>query len=189
MYFWLRRWQVTCLAWMAGTSHGLNALQPELDEYLEFFSASGQQRSRLAKIRDLERVLENILAPRETRGERGVHVELGPSIWLTGRWAEIELSPRLERGAASDTNVLRVKMSQRHTFVASAETFSWLSRRHELRLSDLSFNPEILETLKRTQAQAAAASNYSRQDDHVEIVVTDREGRERRIERIRGQLP
>ena len=55
-------------------------------------------------------------------------------------------------------------------------------------LSDLSFNPDVLETLKRTQAQAAAASDYSLQDDDVVIVVTDERGSEQRLERIQGEL-
>ena len=36
LYFWARRWQTTCLAWIAGVTRGLTALQPELDNYLEF---------------------------------------------------------------------------------------------------------------------------------------------------------
>lgn len=188
MYFWLRRWQTTCLAWMAGTSRGLNALQPELDRYLEFSSVSGQPTTSLAMIRGLERVLEEILAPHETPDRSGVHIKLSPSMWLSGRWAENELRPRLEHRNKRATNVLRVKMGEGHTFVVSAETFAWLSRRYKLKLSDLSFNPDVLDALKRTQAQAAAASNYSLQNDDVVIVVTDDQGNCQRLERIRGAL-
>ena len=61
-----------------------------------------------------------------SRGTRSVHV-------AHRSMGRERTSPRLEHSATSDTNVLRVKMSQRHTFVVSAETFAWLSRRHELR--------------------------------------------------------
>ena len=79
-------------------------------------------------------------------------------------------------------------MSEFHPFVVTAETFTWLSRQHELNLSDLSFNPDVLESLRRTQAQAAAASEYSVQDDDVAIVIVDEQGIEHRFERTRGFL-
>ena len=79
-------------------------------------------------------------------------------------------------------------MSRLHPFVVTAETFTWLSRQHELSLSDLSLNPDILETLRRTQAQAAAASNYSVEDDDIAIVIVDEQGVEHRVERTRGFL-
>ena len=139
-------------------------------------------------MKKLEEVLENLLAPRELNGDRDVHVELAMSLWLTGRWAESELSPRLQHDGARDSNALFVKMSEFHPFVVTAETFTWLSRRHELNLSDLSFNPDVLESLRRTQAQAAASSDYSVQDDNVAIVIVDEQGVEHRVERTRGYL-
>ena len=117
-----------------------------------------------------------------------MHVELATSLWLTGRWAELELRPRLQHDGARDSNALLVKMSKFHSFVVTAETFTWLSRQHELSLSDLSFNPDVLETLRRTQAQAAAASDYSVQGDDVAIVIVDERGVEHRVERTRGFL-
>lgn len=188
LYFWLRRWETTCLAWIAATSLGVTALQPELDRYLGFLGTSGSRTERLATMRRLEGVLEDLLAPRGGRDGRGVHVELAASMWLTGRWAENELRPQLEHSDTSDSNALCVKMSRHHPFVVTAETFGWLSRRHELGLSDLSFNPDVLEALRRAQAQAAAASNYSVQDDDVVLVVIDEHGVEHRFERMRGSL-
>ena len=42
--------------------------------------------------------------------------------------------------------------------------------------------------LRRTQAQAAAASDYSVQDDNVAIVIIDEQGVEQRVERTQGFL-
>ena len=42
LYFWARRWQTTCLAWIAAVTRGLTALQPELDNYLTFLKTSGE---------------------------------------------------------------------------------------------------------------------------------------------------
>ena len=188
LYFWARRWQTTCLAWIAAVTYGLTALQPELDNYLTFLKTSGERVERLATTKKLEEVLEKLLAPRELGGDSLVHVELATSLWLTGRWAELEFRPRLKHNGARDSNALLVKMSEFHSFVITAETFSWLSRQHELNLSDLSFNPDVLESFRRTQAQAAAASGYSVQGDDVAIVIVDEQGREHRIERTQGFL-
>ena len=188
LYFWSRRWQTTCLAWIAAVTRGLTALQPELENYLSFFKTSGERAERLTTMRRLEGVLEKLLAPRELKGFGDVHVELARSLWLTGRWAESELRPRLQLDGTRDSNALFVKMSRFHPFVVTADTFTWLSRQHELSLSDLSFNRDVLETLRRTQAQAAAASDYSVQDDSVAIVIVDERGVEHRVERTRGFL-
>ena len=188
LYFWARRWQTTCLAWIAAVTRGLTALQPELDKYLTFLEKSGELAGRLATIKKLEDVLEKLLAPRELNGDSDVHVELATSLWLTGRWAESELRPHLQHDGERDSNALLVKMSKFHPFVVTAETFTWLSRQHELNLSDLSFNPDVLESLRRTQAQAAAASEYSVQDDDVAIVIVDEQGVEHRFERTSGFL-
>ena len=188
LYFWARRWQTTCLAWIAAVTRGLTALQPELDNYLAFLKTSGELAGRLATIKKLEDVLEKLLAPRELNGDSDVHVELATSLWLTGRWAELELRPRLQHDGARGSNALLVKMSEFHPFVITAETFTWLSRQHELNLSDLSFNPDVLESLRRTQAQAAAASEYSVQNDDVAIVIVDEQGIKHRFERTRGFL-
>ena len=191
LYFWARRWQTTCLAWIAAVTRGLTALQPELDDYLAFLKtpgASGASAGQRATMKKLEDVLEKLLAPRAPSGVGDVRVELANSFWLTGRWAELELRPRLQHGGARESNVLFVKMSSFHPFVVTAETFTWLSRRHELSLSELSFNPDVLETLRRTQAQAAAASDYSVQNDDVEIVIFDERGNKHRVERTRGFL-
>jgi hypothetical protein len=188
LYFWARRWQTTCLAWIAAVARGITALQPELDNYLTFLNTSGELTERLATMRRLEEVLEKLLAPRDVRGGGGVHVELATSLWLTGRWAEAELRPQMEHDGGSNSNALYVKMSKFHPFVVTADSFSWLSRQHELSLSDLSFNSDVLETLRRTQAQAAAASDYSVENDNVTIVVIDEHGVEHRVERTRGFL-
>ena len=188
LYFWARRWQTTCLAWIAAVARGLTALQPELDSYLTFLKTSGEQHERFATMRRLEGVLEKLLAPRDQNRSGAVHVELATSLWLTGRWTESEVRPRLHHDGARESNTLFVKMSKFHPFVVTAETFTWLSRQHELNLSDLSFNPDVLETLRRTQAQAAAASDYSVQDDEVAIVIVDERGVEHRVERTRGFL-
>ena len=186
LYFWTRRWQTTCLAWIGAVTHGFTALQPELENYLAFLKKSGERAERLATIRRLEQVLEKLLAPRELGGDSYVHVELATSLWLTGRWVELELKPHLQHDSARNSNALLVKMSKFHPFVVTAETFTWLSRKHELSLSDLSFNPEVLESLRRTQAQAAAASDYSVQNDDVEVVIVDEQGVEHRVERTQG---
>ena len=188
LYFWARRWQTTCLAWIAAVTRGLTALQPELDDYLMFLKTSGELAERLATMKKLEQVLEKLLAPRELNGDSDVHVKLATSLWLTGRWAELELRPHLQHDGARDSNALFVKMSEFYPFVVTAETFTWLSRKHELNLSDLSFNPDVLESLRRTQAQAAASSDYSVQDDNVAIVIVDEKGVEHRVERTRGYL-
>ena len=189
LYFWARRWQTNCLAWFAAVAHGFTALQPELDSYLAFLKRSGEQAEQLATMRRLEGVLEKLLAPRGIDGIGGdVHVELATSLWLTGRWAEQQLRPRLQHDGARDSNALLIKMSDSHSFVVNAKTFTWISRQDKLSLSDLSFNPDVLESLRRTQAQAAAASEYSVQDDDVAIVVVDERETEHRIERMRGFL-
>ena len=188
LYFWARRWQTTCLAWIAAVTRGLTALQPELDNYLAFLKTSGEWAERLATMKKLEEVLEKLLAPRELNGASDVRVKLATSLWLTGRWTELELRPHLQHDGARDSNALFVKMGEFHPFVVTAETFTWLSRQHELSLSDLSFNPDVLESLRRTQAQAAASSEYSVQDDNVAIVIVDEQDVEHRIERTRGFL-
>ena len=188
LYFWARRWQTTCLAWIAAVTRGLTALQPELDNYLAFLKTSGELAGRLATMKKLAEVLEKLLAPRELNRNSDVHVELATSLWLTGRWAELELTPHLQHDGARDSNALLVKMSKFHPFVVTAETFTWLSRQHQLNLSDLSFNPDVLESLRRTQAQAAAASEYSVQDDDVAIIIVDGQGVEHRFERTQGFL-
>ena len=188
LYFWVRRWQTTCLAWIAAVTRGLTALQPELDSYLPFLATSGESIGQLATMKKLEAVLEKLLAPRGPTGGSDVHVALAPSLWLTGRWAESELRPRLQHEGAQHSTAVLVKMSEFHPFVVSAETFTWLHRKHELNLSELSFNPEVLESLRRTQAQAAAASEYSMQNDDVGIVIVDEEGAGHKFERTRGFL-
>ena len=188
LYFWARRWQTTSLAWIAAVTRGLTAVQPELDNYLAFFKTSGARAEQLATMKKLEDVLQKLLAPRELNGDNDVHVELATSLWLTGRWAELELRPHLQHAGAGDSNALLVKMSKFQPFVVTAETFTWLSRQHKLNLSELSFNPDVLEMLHRTQAQAAAASDYSVQNDNVAIVIVDDQGVEHRVERTRGFL-
>ena len=188
LYFWARRWQTTCLAWIAAVTRGVTALQPELDDYLGFFKTAGGMAERLAMMKRLDEVLEKLLAPREQNGDRDVHVELATSLWLTGRWAELELRPHIRPDGTRESNTLFVKMSQSHPFVVTAETFTWLSRRHELNLSDLSFNPDVLESLRRTQAQAAASSDYSVEDDDVALVIVDEQDTQHRVERTRGYL-
>jgi len=188
LYFWARRWQTTCLAWFAAVARGLTALQSELENYLAFLKESGERTERLATIMKLSGVLEKLLAPRGLDGIGEVHVELATSLWLTGRWAEKELRPRLQQKGAKDSNALQVKMSDHHSLVVTAETFTWLSRQHELSLSDLSFNPDMLESLRRTQAQAAAASDYSVQVDDVMLVIVDERGIEHRVVRKEGFL-
>ena len=186
LYFWVRRWQTTCLAWVAAVARGLTALQAELDSYLPFLETPGESVGQLATMKKLEVVLERLLAPREATGGNDVHVQLAPTLWLTGRWTGSELRPQLQR--AKHGTALLVTMSEFHPFVVSAETFTWLHRKHDLNLSDLSFNPEVLESLRRTQAQAAAASDYSKQDDDVAIVIVDEEGTGHEFERVRGFL-
>ena len=186
LYFWARRWQTTCLAWIAAVTRGLTALQPELDGYLTFLKTSGELAEQLPMMKKLEGVLEKLLAPRALHGLAAVHVELATSLWLTGQWAESKLRPRLQHEGTRDSNALIVEMSDHHSFVITAETFAWLSRQHELSLSDLSLNPDLLETLRRTQAQAAAASDYSVQDDDVALLIVDERGVQHRIERTRG---
>ena len=186
LYFWARRWQTTCLAWIAAVSRGMTALQWELDEYLTFLKPAGESTERLHLMRRIEGVLSKLLAPRGQHGGNHVHVELATSLWLTGQWAQSKLRPRLQHDGDRDSNALLVKMGDDHRFVVTAETFTWLSRQHELTLSDLSLNPDVLETLRRTQAQAAAASEYSLQEDDVAIVIIDNHDIKHRIERMRG---
>ena len=188
LYFWARRWQTTCLAWIAAVTRGLTALQPELDNYLAFLKTSGERAEHRATMRRLEGVLEKLLAPRELNDDSDVRVKLATSLWLTGRWAESELRPRLQHDGARDSNALFVKMSKFHPFFVTAETFTWLSRQHDLNLSDLSLNPDVLDSLRRTQAQAAAASEYSVQDNDVAIAIVDERGVKHRVERTRGFL-
>lgn len=187
LYFWIRRWQTTRLAWIAAVSEGATAHQTELDNYITFLSSSGGGSELLAKLKRLEEVLEQLLAPRG-RGSSGVEVELAASMWLSGRWAEAELRPQLEHGRDKASNALFVKMSKNHPFLLTAESFVWLSLRHDLGLSDLSFNPDLLESLRRAQAQAAAASRYSLQDDDVRITVLGENGTRYELERTRGYL-
>ena len=188
LYFWARRWQTTCLGWMAAVTRGLTALQWELESYLAFLEVSGNQPEQLVTMKKLEDVLEKLLSPQESSANSGVHVELATSLWLTGRWAELELRPRLQPDRTKESNALIVEMSNLHSFAVTAETFTWLSRQDELGLSDLSFNPDVLESLRRTQAQAAAASKYSVQNDDVTIVIVDEQGVKHRVERRRGFL-
>ena len=56
-------------------------------------------------MKKLEEVLEKLLAPRELNGDSGVHIELATSLWLTGRWAELELRPHLIHEGASGEEV------------------------------------------------------------------------------------
>ncbi len=190
LYFWVRRWQTTCLAWIAAVTDGLTALQPELDNYLRILRTSedGFEKLKLTTIRWLENVLQKLLSPGNLSGTSEIHVDLSTSLRLTGRWAELAFRPHFEPKGARDSNALLVKMSGSHEFVVTADTFSWLSRLHELNLSEISFNPDVLESFRRTQAQAAAASDYSVQNDDITIVIVDEEGVEHRIERIRGFL-
>ncbi len=187
-YFWLRRWQASCLAWMASVESGLTALQPELESYLAFLSTSGERTELLSKMRDLEEVLASLLAPETLTVGDGVHVELAKSLWLSGSWTGREIKPRLQHHGHRASNTLLVKLGQTHEFIVTAETFIWLSRRLALNLSSVSFNPEILEALRRTQAQAAATSEYSRQDEDVTIVIIDEERTEHRISRMQGYI-
>lgn len=187
LYFWVRRWQSTILAWIAAVARGTTALQGELDQYLSFLSEEGERSQRLATMRRLESVLEELLAPRGG-AVGGMQLELSPSMRLGGAWAERELRPRLQHNEERSSNAVYVKMSRHHPYVVSAESFSWLSLQQKLGLSDLSFNPEILESLRRAQAQAAAASGYSVQDDDVQIIVVEDDGTQHRLERTRGFL-
>jgi len=188
LYFWLKRWQSTCLAWIAGVVRGLTAFQPELEKYLEFLDSSGGPAERLRTMTRLEDVLESLLGPRQQNTHGGTRLELATSMWLAGRWPEAELRPRLEHDEASDCNAIKVKMGENLRIVVTAENFTWFKRKHDLKLSDLSFNPEILDAFRRAQAQAAAASDYSVIDDDVAIVVLDEEDREHRFARTRGYL-
>ncbi len=188
VFFWLRRWQTTCLAWMAATSSGRNALRPELDAYLKFCDTSGEPNSRRAEVLHLERTLEQILAPDPASENGALHIKLSESMSLAGRWAEHELRPRLQQYDKRHGIVLRIKIGDVHTFVVSAETFGWLWRRLHLWLSDVSFKPDVLSALRRTRAQAAAASHYSVQDDDVTIIVTDEQKKKRRLVRTQGEL-
>lgn len=187
LYFWVRRWQSTVLGWIAAVARGITAQQEELDQYLSFLSEAGERSERLATMRRLENVLEELLAPRSGIGG-GVQLELSPSMRLTGPWAERELRPRLQHDDERSNNAVYVKMSRHHPYVISAESFSWLSLQQKFGLSDLSFNPEILESLRRAQAQAAAASGYSVQDDDVEVIIVEEDGKQHRLERTRGFL-
>ena len=187
-YFWARRWQTTCLTWIAAVSDGLTALQPELEEYLEFLDTSGSQQERIRRIMKIEGVLEQLLAPRGQEGNEGARIRLAASLWLTGRWTESELTPRLQYDGAEGSNTLFVEMSTSHTVSITAESFAWLSRQLRLNLSELSFNPDILEMLRRTQAQAAAASDYSVQEENVAIVIMDECDVQHRFDRTRGTL-
>ena len=104
LYFWARRWQTTCLAWIAAATRGLTALQSELDNYLKFLETSAERTEQLATMRRLEGVVEKLLIPRALAGVGDVHVELATSLWLTGRWAESALKP------ASNTTVPGIPM-------------------------------------------------------------------------------
>ena len=188
LYFWIRRWQTSHLAWIAAITNGLSAYQSELDGFLAFLETSGDQTERLATIVRLNEVLESLLAPDRATDNYGVNVELAGSLWLTGRWAGSELRPQLNQESNVDNNALFVNMSGSHRFLVGAETYIWLSRQQNFNLSSLSFNPDILDSLRRTQAQAAAASQYSIQNRDVALIVTDEQETRYRIERVEGHL-
>lgn len=193
VYFWLHRWQATCITWMAALSSGVCSLQSDLDLYLEFVTTSGTlSPDQYRKLSDLQRVLDRTLA--RQRDANNQHIELSPSMRLTGSWARNNLRAKLDTATQNDTHVLRVTIGRAedgrppHAFVLSAKSFSLLARCQELRLSDLCINPDVIDDLKRTQAQAAATSNYSLQNDDVTLIVTDEQYQEHKLRRTDGHL-
>ena len=186
MYFWLKRWQETCISWLAGTSLGLTAFQAGLEEYVGIFQVSADRKIRRASMKRTEKNLNGLLAPQSEEGSRDARVELASSMFLTGDWAKKQLHPKLE-GEISRYGKLCVKMGG-NEFVVTAETFVWLKRRDEVGLSDVSFNPDVLDALKRAHAQAAATSDYAVENDDVTITVVDHNGDNFAFERIGGYL-
>ena len=184
VFFWLRRWQTTCMTWWSTTSCGLTRFQEELDEYIGVFQATGREAERLRTIRTMEENLHGLLAPPDDN-DRGTRVELASSMYLTGSWVDLGLRPEIDDG---DTARLCIKMGKGHEFVVTAETFATLRRRHDMGLSDVSFKTDVLEALKRARAQAAALGDYSVVDDQVALVVVDHRDEEHRRERVRGVL-
>ena len=189
LYFWLRRWQTTCLGWQAGVSLGLTAFQAGLEEYLAIFqSANAERRERREVIRRTEKNLNDILAQRSAQDVGETRVELASSMFLAGRWAELELRPKVDEEASRPGNLCVTLGENKYKLAVSAETFVSLKRRHEVGLSDVSFNPDMLDALKRARAQAAATSQYSVKNDDVRIIILDHEEREHVFERSRGDL-
>lgn len=186
LYFWLKRWQETFVSWLAGASMGLTAFQEGLDEYLGIFRVSGDRKTRRAAMRRTEKNLNGLLGPRSEEGIPQARVELASSMFLTGDWAQKQLHPKLEE-EISRYGKLCIKMGG-HEFVVTAQTFAWLKRREEVGLSDVSFNPDVLDALKRAHAQAAATSGYSVKDDDVSITIVDHKGDNYTFERIGGDL-
>ena len=186
LYFWLKRWQETCVSWLAGASVGLTAFQEGLDEYLGIFQVSADRKARRASMKRTEKNLNGLLAPRSEEGSRDARVELASSMFLTGDWAQKQLHPKLE-GEIPRYGNLCVKMGG-NDFVVTAETFVWLKRRDEVGLSDVSFNPDVLDALKRAHAQAAARSDYAVVNEDVTITVVDHMGDSFAFERIGGDV-
>ena len=188
LYFWIRRWQTNHLAWIAAVTHGVTAYQSELESYLRFLASTANRDEHLATLIELNGVLKNLLAPPTEGNEQTLRVELSNSLWLSGQWAQTELRPRLIHDSTKGNNALFVNMSQTHRFLVAAETYIWLKRQHDLNLSALSSNPDILDALRRTQAQAAAASQYSIQNEDIELLITDEDDSEFRVIRAEGHL-
>lgn len=191
MYFWVRRWQSTCLGRICAVATGTTSLEPELEQYLQFAVGAEDSGEWQRVRRGLERVLSDLLTQRSgTEEGAGLSVELSASMRLRGKWAEQQLRPRLVTSSSGPTesNVIRVQMGGKMEVAVSADTFTWLSRRHGLGLSDLTFNDEVLDALRRAQAQAAAAGSYSIAGDDIELEIEDDKGKLRYVERDRGRI-
>ena len=189
LYFWLRRWQTTCLNRICAARSGTSAMQDELDRYLQFVNGPGDAGEWHRVRRNLETVLEKLLAP-EYSAQSSASIALSSTLWLEGRWAAANLRPRLA-GHSDQTdqwNAIHVELSSKMDVALPAESFVWLSRRYDLGLSILTFHPDVLDSLRRAQAQAAAASNYSYEPDDIDLVIEDYDGTRRRFQRTGGYL-
>ena len=182
-FFWLSRWYSSFSFRMGSLATSNFMLGHEIKQLAEVIDSGMNLENAdvLRGIQEIELTLNKLLLGDNS----GVKIsEYGR---LKGQWVSSNLRPRINPNIASNTLGVPVEFGKEKD-VLSAEGFAWLLRKVNCNMAFKSFPMQHIECVQDALVRAAGASNYSFQNDDIELEVLTPSNKYITLKRFRGSI-
>lgn len=189
----LRRWSSNFLMHLGALLEGRTAWSKELDQFLkllEIVVKSPENRTIEEKrsLRELDERLEVLLDTGNGSLQESGSLQLSETVILSGRWVRDKLKPRVVASEQSGSLFLLIEFDGGEKATLGAPMFLWLSRRARSRLDPRCFPSELLAGAVDARIRAAAKGKYAFEDNDVQLVITNENGKIFHISRFDGDV-
>jgi hypothetical protein len=179
-FYWLTRWISSFTLRCAGLTEGGLAFEEELGHLTKILEIADPTDERILR---LEEEVQHLLGNPEQKG-----IPLSSHVALRGRWVAQSLVPQVSPSASTRLGRLTISFNEKDQIDLSVETFLWLWRKAYARMSEVSFPRHYLDSARDLLVEVASRSDYSVQNDFIELRIGTPDGECIILKRHRGHV-